>query len=149
MKPLPTDILLVEDDARDVELTLREFENHDCQDRIVVLRDGAEALKFLFAEPSDPAADQLPRAILIGWKLPKVDGVALLHLLKANERTREIPAFLLISATQDIEHLAKGQIQPDGYLVKPVGFTDLNRLLDSTRNERSPAFEAKPASNRN
>jgi two-component system response regulator len=149
MKPLSQDILLVEDDARDVELTLREFENYDCQHRIVVLRDGAEALKFLFAESNTNETACLPRAILIGWKLPKVDGVALLHLLKANERTREIPAFLLISATQDIEHLAKGQIQPDGYLVKPVGFMDLNRLLDSNRNERSPAFEAKPAGNRN
>jgi two-component system response regulator len=149
MKPLSQDILLVEDDARDVELTLREFENHDFPHRFVVLRDGAEALKFLFKEPSAPETDQLPRAILIGWKLPKVDGVALLHLLKANERTREIPAFLLISASQDIEHLSKGQVQPDGYLVKPVGFTDLNRLLDSARNERLLHLAGKPPLNRN
>lgn len=149
MKPLLQDILLVEDDARDVELTLREFENHDFPHRIVVLRDGAEALKFLFTETSAAETGTLPRAILIGWKLPKVDGVALLHLLKANERTREIPAFLLISATQDIEHLSKSQVQPDGYLVKPVGFRDLNRLLSSTSQNRSARFVEKSAHNQN
>jgi two-component system response regulator len=149
MKPLSQDILLVEDDARDVELTLREFENHDFPHRIVVLRDGAEALKFLFKEPSAPEADQLPRAILIGWKLPKVDGVALLHLLKANERTREIPAFLLISAAQDIEHLSKGQVQPDGYLVKPVGFRALSRLLGSATHGSQPQLTEKSSFNQN
>jgi len=124
MKP---DILLIEDDAYDVELTLREFEAHDFRDRLVVLRDGAEALKYLFEEPNGPGTDKLPRDILIGWKLPKVDGVALLQRLKAHDRTRRIPAFLMISAAEDIEHLSKERVQPDGYLVKPVGFHEFVR----------------------
>jgi two-component system, response regulator len=149
MKLSPQDILLVEDDARDVELTLRELENHDFPHRIVVLRDGAEALKFLFQESRDAQADHLPRAILIGWKLPKVDGVALLHVLKAHDRTREIPAYLLISAQQDIDLLSKGQVQPDGYLVKPVGFRELNRLLGVTSHGRRPHLAGNSGFNQN
>jgi len=127
MKILKQDILLVEDDALDVELTLREFEAHDFHDRIMVLRDGAEALKYLHAEASGAGANQLPRAILIGWKLPKVDGIALLHRLKGHEQTRRIPSFLMISAARDVEHLVKERVQPDGFLVKPVGFHDFVR----------------------
>lgn len=142
MKTLSQDILLIEDDSHDVELTLQEFEAHDFQQRIVVLRDGREAIKFLFERP-ESAASNLPRAILIGWKLSKLGGLEVLRRLKSEVRTRRIPTFLLLSSQYHVEHLAKEQMQPDGYLIKPVAFQDFARLFGPAEVRQSQGNQLK------
>ncbi len=125
------DIVLVETNADDIELMRHEFDAHEFNHRIVVLRDGAEAVNFLIGQPDAPATADLPRAILLSWKLTKLDGLAVLRRLKSNERTSRVPTFLLISSLQDVAHLKVEQVQPDGYLIKPVSFHEFVRQFGS------------------
>jgi two-component system, response regulator len=142
VKPRSQDILLVEDNVHDVELTLREFDAHNFPERVLVLRDGVEAFKHLLNLASDPEVP-LPRAILIGWKLPKLDGLELLRRLKDTKRMNQIPTYLLLSSQHDIAHLTGQDVQPDGYLVKPIGFKAIARKLelDSAQPQTSAAPE--------
>jgi two-component system response regulator len=123
------DLLLVEDDAREAELLLQEFAALQFRERIQVLRAGAELLALLFGETPPPANGDLPRAILLGWKPPGPAALAVLRRLKGEERTRRIPTFLLLSSLQDVATLTREPVQPDGWLVKPVGFADFVRQL--------------------
>lgn len=131
MKPVPRDILLIEEDACDIEMTLREFAAHDFDQQVLVLTDSAAALRFVLGRANGvtDAANGTAglRAILIGWKLSKLSGLDVLRQLKGTERTRRIPTFLLLSSELDVPYLAKQSVQPDGYLIKPVGFEDFVR----------------------
>src|SRR6186997_3172513 len=101
--PDDIDILLVEDNPNDVELTLRALRKYNLADRVFVVKDGAEALEFLFGGGAYPErkAEDRPRVILLDLKLPKVDGIEVLRRIKADDRTKSIPAVMLTSSQEE------------------------------------------------
>jgi two-component system response regulator len=99
-------ILLIEDNPDDVELTLRAFRTSTLCNEIVVIRDGVEALDYLFGTGTFAARElhAIPDVILLDLKLPKIGGLALLRRLRAEERTRPIPVIVLTSSSEEKEH---------------------------------------------
>lgn len=129
-QPNAVEILLVEDDPRDVELTLRALRKRNLANRVYVVRDGAEALDYLFAtgDYSDRDADSTPKLVLLDLKLPKVDGLAVLGRLKSDERARKIPVVVLTSSREDSDLEESYRLGVNSYIVKPV---DFDRFLDA------------------
>ena len=118
------EILLVEDNPNDVELTLHALKANNVSNRIQVVRDGAEALDFLFCEGEHagrtPSGN--PRAILLDLKLPKVDGIEVLRRIKADARTRAIPVVTLTSSREERDLVEAYGLGVNSYIVKPVDF---------------------------
>jgi two-component system, response regulator len=117
------EILLVEDDPNDVELTLRALRQHNLANRVRVLQDGAEALDYLLG-PGPAAARRTgePRLILLDLKLPKVDGHEVLRRLKADPVTRAIPVVILTSSAEERDIARSYRVGANSYIVKPVDF---------------------------
>lgn len=112
-------ILLVEDNPDDEALTLRALKINNIRNEIVVARDGAEALDYIFAN-----ADRPPAVILLDLKLPKVDGLDVLRRIRANERTRLFPIVILTSSKED-QDVARGySLGCNSYVRKPVDFDE-------------------------
>lgn len=122
------EILLIEDNPEDVELTLRAFERYHLANKIHVVRDGEEALNCLFgSEMRDK-----PRLILLDLKLPKVDGLEVLQRCKSDSRTRAIPIVVLTSSKEERDLVKSYDLGVNSYVVKPVDFpqfTDAVRHL--------------------
>ena len=116
------DILLVEDNPNDAELTLRALKKTRVANEIHVVRDGAEALEFLFGEGAYAlrAGSALPRVVLLDLKLPKVDGLEVLRRVKADERTKIIPVVVLTSSREESDLVASYHLGANSYIVKPV-----------------------------
>jgi two-component system response regulator len=117
------DILLVEDNPTDAELTMRALRKGNLANQITWVKDGAEALEFLFR--SGAYADrpkQNPRLILLDLKLPKVDGIEVLKRIKADERTRVIPVVMVTSSAEGRDIAESYQLGVNSYVVKPVEF---------------------------
>lgn len=132
MSYAPVEILLVEDNPADVKLTLRAFERNNLTNRIQVVRDGAEALDFLFrtGEFADRRTDENPKVILLDLKLPKVDGIDVLRQVKADPRTRMIPIVVLTSSREERDILETYRLGVNSYIAKPV---DFNQFTESMR----------------
>ncbi len=118
-------ILLVEDNPDDEELTLRALKKNNISNKVTVVRDGAEALDFMFCSGAyadrDPA--EVPQVVLLDLKLPKVDGLEVLRRLRADERTRLQPIVILTSSKEE-QDLIEGYKQgANSYIRKPVDFT--------------------------
>ncbi|MCW5554769.1 MAG: response regulator [Verrucomicrobiae bacterium] len=130
MSHLPTqlppvvEILLVEDNPRDAELTQRALRQHRVVNELVWVRDGAEALAYLFGASGDPTAhlNRVPRLILLDLKLPKVDGHEVLAQIKADPRTKGIPVVILTSSREESDLHRAYQSGTNSYIVKPVDF---------------------------
>ena len=120
----PVEILLVEDNPDDLELTLRALRKAQLSNRIHVARDGAEALEFLFCEGphSGRSMDDMPRLILLDLKLPKVDGLEVLDRIKSDVRTRGIPTVVLTSSQEQNDVVTSYRLGVNSYIVKPVNF---------------------------
>ena len=120
----PVDILLVEDDPNDVELTLRALKRHHFANSVIVVRDGAEALDFVFGEGAhaDRSMERNPKLILLDLKLPKVDGLEVLRKLKSDERTKVIPVVVLTSSKEERDIVQSYKLGVNSYMVKPVDF---------------------------
>jgi two-component system response regulator len=118
------EVVLVEDDPNDVELTRQAFAEHHLTNHLQVLRDGAEALDFFFAEGAyaDRRVDDRPKVILLDLKLPKVDGLEVLGRLKADPRTRTIPVVVLTSSKLERDVDRSYEAGGNSYIVKPVAF---------------------------
>ena len=128
------EILLVEDNPRDVELTLHVFQRHHLSNSIHVVRDGAEALDFLFCTGAYAERNirQAPKVMLLDLKLPKVDGLEVLRRIKADARTRTIPVAVLTSSREEPDIAESYRLGVNSYIVKPVDFeqfTEAVRLL--------------------
>jgi CheY-like chemotaxis protein len=118
----PVEILLVEDNPHDLELTLRALRKAKLENHIEVARDGAEALEFIFCEGrwAGRPVNEPPKLILLDLKLPKVDGLEVLQRLKADARTRTIPVVILTSSQEQTDVVESYQLGVNSYIVKPV-----------------------------
>jgi two-component system response regulator len=115
-------ILLVEDNADDEELTLRALARSHVGNRVVVARDGAEALAFLLGTPEAPVLGALPALVLLDLKLPKVDGLEVLRRLRAAPRTRRLPVVILTSSGEERDLVEAYDRGANSYVRKPVDF---------------------------
>jgi CheY-like chemotaxis protein len=113
---------LVEDNPNDAELTQRALKKARVANDVHVVRDGAEALEFLFGEGAyaGRAGSALPRVVLLDLKLPKVDGLEVLRRVKADERTKLIPVVVLTSSREESDLVASYHLGANSYIVKPV-----------------------------
>jgi two-component system, response regulator len=118
-------ILLVEDNPDDELLTLRALKKNKIGNEVVVARDGAEALDYLFGRGAYAGRDLrvMPQVILLDLKLPKVDGIEVLSQLRANERTRLLPVVILTSSKEDQDLISGYTLGANSYIRKPVDFT--------------------------
>jgi len=131
MIPHAVEILLVEDNPNDIRLAMDAFESNHLANRVEVLRDGAEALDYLFREGvyagQSPAPN--PKVLLLDLKLPLVDGLEVLEKLKADPRTRHIPVVVLTSSQEDLDISRAYQLGANSYIVKPVEFDKLTEVV--------------------
>ena len=118
-------ILLVEDSSTDEELTLRALKKHNIANRVVVARDGAEALEYLFFEGkyADRDPSEIPQVILLDLNLPKIGGLEVLRRVRVDERTKLLPVVILTSSREDQDLLDGYTFGANSYVVKPVDFT--------------------------
>ncbi len=119
-------ILLVEDNPQDEALTLRALKRHNIRNRVVVARDGVEALDYLFGgrEDGDRAPAELPAVVLLDLKLPKVDGFEVLKRIRADERTKLLRVVILTSSGEERDLLEGYGSGANSYVRKPVEFTE-------------------------
>ncbi len=127
------DILLVEDNPNDVELTLRALKKHKLANRIFVAEDGAEALDILFARGKYANREKcvLPKVVLLDLKLPKVSGLEVLKEIKTNPRTKKIPVVIVTSSREDPDIKEAYALGANSYVVKPVDFEQFFEAMNN------------------
>jgi len=124
-------ILLVEDDPDDEALTIRELQRQNIVNKIDVVRDGAEALEYLFATGAYEGRDvsDLPTLMILDLKLPKVDGFEVLKQVRADERTRLMPVVVLTSSDEHRDRLESYNLGANSYVRKPVAFDEFKEAV--------------------
>jgi CheY-like chemotaxis protein len=116
-------ILLVEDDPRDVELTLAALEEYNLANEVVIARDGKQALDYLYCEEEFAGrSSENPAVMLLDLKLPKVDGLEVLGRIKSDERLKMIPVVVLTSSQEEKDMMRSYELGVNAYVVKPVDF---------------------------
>lgn len=125
------EILLVEDNPTDAELTLEALREVNLTNHLVWVRDGAEALDFVFARGAyaGRSPDGAPKVILLDLRLPKVDGLEVLRTLKSHEETRAIPIVVLTSSKEDRDVVQSYEHGVNSFVSKPVGFEEFARVV--------------------
>jgi two-component system response regulator len=120
------EILLVEDNPDDVDLTLRAFRKSKIANHVVVVRDGVEALDYLFATGAYTARDpsMLPQVVLLDLKLPRLGGLQVLERVRANPKTKLLPIVILTSSTEEGDRLSGYSRGANSYIRKPVDFQE-------------------------
>jgi len=124
-------LLLVEDNPDDEELTLRALRRSNVLNEIVVVRDGVEALDFLFGTGTHAGRDiqLLPEVVLLDLKLPKLNGADVLRRMRANPRTKLTPVVVLTSSSEDEDVITSYELGANSYVRKPVGFADFTEAI--------------------
>jgi len=116
-------ILIVEDDPKDVELTLTALEEYNLANEVVVTRDGEEALDYLYCRGNfKMRTSDHPAVLLLDLKLPKVDGLEVLQQIKSDEKLKMIPVVVLTSSREERDMVASYKLGVNAYVVKPVDF---------------------------
>ena len=125
------EILLVEDNPNDVELTLRALKKRNLANKVHVVKDGAEALEFIFSTGAYAERDinQIPKVILLDLKLPKVDGLEVLRKVKSDERTKVIPVVVLTSSKEESDLVESYRLGANSYITKPVDFDKFAQIV--------------------
>jgi two-component system response regulator len=125
------EILLVEDNPRDAELAIRTLKKRNLTNKLVWVKDGAEALGFIFGpEPSAGARlNRHPKIILLDLKLPKVDGLEVLRRLKSDAQARTIPVVVLTSSREEQDIVRSYELGVNSYIVKPVNFDNFSEAV--------------------
>ncbi len=125
------DLLIVEDNPHDLELTLRALKKAQVESTVEVVQDGIEALDFLFCRGrySQRSAGQVPKVILLDHKLPKVDGMEVLRQIKSDERTKVIPVVMLTSSQQERDIFESYSLGVNSYIVKPVDYAKFSETI--------------------
>lgn len=118
------DILLVEDDPNDAELTMRALEKNHLANKVHLVKDGAEALDFIFCKSSYEGREHCdrPKVILLDLKLPKIEGLEVLRKIKSDEKTKVIPVVVLTSSKEESDLIKSYHYGVNSYIVKPVSF---------------------------
>lgn len=131
MSAQPVEILLVEDNPSDEELTIHALRSNNFANNIEVVRDGAEALDYLFHTGAFEArsAGDRPKVILLDLKLPKVDGLEVLRRIKSNPRTVSIPVVVLTSSSEERDIVDSYSLGVNSYIVKPVEFSQFAEVV--------------------
>jgi two-component system response regulator len=128
------EILLVEDNETDAELTIRALKRNNLANKLVWAKDGAEALDFIFATGKYSERDiegGLPRLILLDLRMPKVDGLEVLQTIKADERTKMIPVVVLTSSKEDRDIVESYELGVNSYVSKPVEFDEFTEAVST------------------
>lgn len=125
-------ILLVEDNPDDVELTFRALKKNNILNEVVVARDGAEALDYLFGEGAYAGRDMasMPAVILLDLKLPRIDGLEVLERIRSEERTKLLPVVILTSSKEEKDRMSGYKLGANSYIRKPV---DFNQFTEAVR----------------
>ncbi len=154
MSQKPIEILLIEDNPNDEELTLYALKKNNVTNYIQVVRDGAEALEYLFCTGAyaHRRIDDAPKVILLDLKLPKMDGLEVLERIKTDERTRILPVVVLTSSQEERDIVESYQLGVNSYIVKPV---DFEQFVEAVRRlglywmllNQTPLFKEPPVSN--
>jgi two-component system response regulator len=131
MTPNPIEILLVEDNANDVELAQYALKEYHVATYIEVVRDGAEALDYVFCTGAyaHRRMEDTPKVILLDLKLPKLDGLEVLRSIKADPRTQPIPIVVLTSSREERDIVESYQLGVNSYIVKPVDFEQFTEAV--------------------
>ena len=124
------EILLVEDNPHDVELTLRALKKRNLANKVHVVKDGAEALDYIFAKGAyaERNMDDTPKVVLLDLKLPKVNGLEVLRQIKSDEQTKTIPVVVLTSSREERDMVESYKLGVNSYIIKPV---DFDKFLDA------------------
>jgi two-component system response regulator len=124
-------LLLVEDNASDEKLTIRAFNKSNVANEIVVVRDGEEALEYLFGTGRYDGRDviDLPAVVLLDLKLPRIDGLEVLRRVRADERTKLIPVIILTSSKEDEDRTRGYSLGANAYVRKPVAFSEFTEAI--------------------
>ena len=125
------EILIVEDNQEDAELTIRALTKQHLANKIVHLEDGAEALDFIYGlgNFSERDINQTPKVILLDLKMPKVSGLEVLKKIKSDQRTKTIPVVVLTSSAEDPDIKAAYELGANSYIVKPVDFNAFSKTV--------------------
>jgi two-component system response regulator len=128
---LVVEILLVEDNPSDVKLALHAFRKHNIANHVHVVRDGAEALEFLFCSDryADRRIENKPKVVLLDLKLPLVDGIEVLRRIKADPRTQMIPVVIMTSSREECDLVESYKLGVNSYIVKPVNFDQFTEVV--------------------
>lgn len=124
MSNSPIEILLVEDNIHDAELTIRSLKKVNLANNLVHVQDGEQALDFIFGKGryADRDIQQRPKVILLDIKMPKVDGIEVLRQIKSNEAAKSIPVVIMTSSREEQDLITSYQLGVNSYVVKPVNF---------------------------
>jgi CheY-like chemotaxis protein len=125
------EILLVEDNPNDAELTLRALKKNNLANRVMHAKDGAEALEFIFGTGAfaGRSVEKTPKVIMLDLKLPKVNGIEVLERIKGDERTKNIPVVVLTSSREDSDLTRCYELGVNSYIVKPVEFENFVKAI--------------------
>jgi two-component system, response regulator len=129
--PTPVEILLVEDNPHDAELTLRALRKRRLANRVLHVKDGEEAIHWLFGIGSyaDRDTNHKPKLVLLDLKLPKIDGLEVLRQLRAREQTKLIPVVILTSSREEQDVVESYKFGVNSYIVKPVNFDNFSEAV--------------------